>query len=64
MIQVRNICCGLLFLLAYYISSTSDQQALDPGVWGPCINPYTHNGPMSQEARTSFIGEEMEVQSL
>ena len=33
MIQVHYIYCTLYF--CYYISSTSDHQALDPGGWGP-----------------------------
>ena len=33
MIQVRDIYCALYFYY-YYISSTSDRQALDPGGWG------------------------------
>ena len=34
MIQVHYIYCALYF---YYISSTSDHQALDPGGWGPLV---------------------------
>ena len=37
MIQVLYIYCALHFYY-YYISSTSDHQALDPGGWGP--RPY------------------------
>ena len=33
MIQVHQIYCALYFYY-YYISSTSDHQALDPGGWG------------------------------
>ena len=36
MIQVPYIYCALYFCY-YYISSTSDHQALDPGGWGPLI---------------------------
>ena len=39
MIQAKHIYCALYF--CYYISSTSDRQALDPGVWRrplfPCL---------------------------
>ena len=34
MIQVHYIDCALYFY-RYYISCTSDHQALDPGGWGP-----------------------------
>ena len=34
MIQAHYIYCALYFYY-YYISSTSDHQALDPGGWGP-----------------------------
>ena len=37
MIQGHNICCTFYFYY-YYFSSTSDHQALDPGVWGPLVN--------------------------
>ena len=33
MIQAHSIYCELYFYY-YYISSTSDHQTLDPGVWG------------------------------
>ena len=33
MLQVHYIYCALYFYY-YYISSTSDHQALDPGAWG------------------------------
>ena len=36
MIQAHYIYCALYFCY-YYISSTSDRQALDPGGWGPLI---------------------------
>ena len=35
-IQGHYIYCALLFCY-YYISSTSDHQALDPGGWGPLL---------------------------
>ena len=34
--QVHYIYCALNFHY-YYISSTSDHQALDPGGWGPLL---------------------------
>ena len=34
MIQVCHIYCAL-YIYYYYIRSTSDRQALDPGGWGP-----------------------------
>ena len=34
MIQVHYIYCALYFHYYYYISSTSDHQAFDPGGWG------------------------------
>ena len=34
MIQAHYLYCALYFYY-YYISSTSDHQALDPGGWGP-----------------------------
>ena len=34
MIQAHYIYCALYFFY-YYISYTSDHQALDPRVWGP-----------------------------
>ena len=34
MVQAHYIYCALYFHF-YYISSTSDHQALDPGGWGP-----------------------------
>ena len=36
MIQVHYIYCALYFYY-YYISFTSDHQALDPGGWGPLV---------------------------
>ena len=36
MIQVHYIYCALCFYYSY-ISSTSDQQALDPGGWRPLL---------------------------
>ena len=36
MIQTYYIYCGLYFCY-YYISSTSDHQALDPGDWEPLV---------------------------
>ena len=36
MIQVHYIYCAFYFYF-YYISSTSHQQALDPGGWGPLL---------------------------
>ena len=36
MIQVHYIYCALSFYY-YYISSTSDHQALDPRGWGPLV---------------------------
>ena len=39
MIQVHYIDCVLHH---YYISSTSDHQALDPGGWGPLIWEISH----------------------
>ena len=33
MIQTHHVYCALYFY--YYISSTSDRQALDPEGWGP-----------------------------
>ena len=36
MIQVHCIYCVLYFYY-YYICSTSDHQALDPGGWGPLL---------------------------
>ena len=36
MIQVYYIYCAL-YSYYYYISSTSDHQALDPRVWGPLL---------------------------
>ena len=44
MIRVHYICCALYFCY-YYISSISDHQALDSGVWGPLsesIHPSPH----------------------
>ena len=38
MIQVHYIHCVLYY---YYISSTSDHQALDPGGWGPPVQAIT-----------------------
>ena len=34
--QMHFIYCALYFYY-YYICSTSDQQTLDPGGWGPCL---------------------------
>ena len=36
MIQVHYVYCALYFYY-YYISSTSDHQALDPRGWGPLV---------------------------
>ena len=36
LIQVNYIYCALYFYY-YYISSTSDHQALDPQGWGPLL---------------------------
>ena len=36
MIQVHYSYCALYFYY-YYISFTSDHQALDPGGWGPLV---------------------------
>ena len=36
MIQVHYIYC-ILYFYSYYIISTSEHQALDPGGWGPMI---------------------------
>ena len=36
MSQALHIYCALYFYY-YYINSTSDRQALDPGGWGPLI---------------------------
>ena len=36
MIQAHGIYCAFSFRY-YYISSTSDHQALDPGGWGPLV---------------------------
>ena len=41
MIQAHNLHCALHFY--YYISSTSDHQALDTGDWGPCIGGCLSN---------------------
>ena len=44
MIQAYYVYCALYFCY-YYIGSTSDHQALDPGGWGPVLQyPMLHLG--------------------
>ena len=45
MIQVHCLHCVLYFHY-YYISSTSDYQALDPRCWGPLSHAQTGGGVM------------------
>ena len=42
MIQVHNIYCALYFYY-YYISFSSDHQALDPRGWGPLVQDNLQN---------------------
>ena len=44
--EAQCIYCGLYFCY-YHINSTSDQQALDPGGWGPCCRAYPASGLIS-----------------
>ena len=56
MIQARYIYCAL-YLLYYYISSTSGHQALDPGAWGPLVwvKPYRNSHLPSLFHVASFL---------